>query len=143
MEGTENEIKGKTYYCDCCNFTSFKKFSFERHNSTSKHIFKINGSEKPKKIGQTYNCICCNFTTLKKKDFERHNITSKHIKNSKLLVNENESSIQNTNIQEQITPIIESPNEINLTSLVIELLKDNKELRNSIIELSKIIVTKL
>ena len=63
------------YYCDCCNYTTHKKYNFEKHVSSKKHIKSTKNQLKVNKIltqSQQFICKYClkNFTT--KQSMYRH-----------------------------------------------------------------------
>ena len=124
----ENPEKSRQIFeCLCCNYNTSKKNDFSKHCLTAKHLNSKNGEIKPKKTPKNIACELCNFNTHNQKDYDRHILTNKH--KSKI----NSSS----NLNENNTTVASPANDVSLTALVIELIKDNKELRNSILEISK------
>ena len=127
------------FYCECCNFTTSVKFSFDRHNLSLKHFSKLNNIEKPKKVEKNYNCFCCDFTTIVKKDFNRHSLTRKHLKNIKPKEPEKEIeetivAVNTVDVSENILNTVSNPT---VTTLIMELMKRQDFLQNTIIELAK------
>ena len=112
--------KYETYNCEKCQYITNDKRDYKKHVLTIKHLTKINSQnshtkyEKPEVI---HNCEKCDYSTKKKEDYKKHLDTKKH-----------KSKFTNT-------PGIESDGSI--ASLLIEIIKDNKELRSSIVELTK------
>lgn len=98
------------FYCDKCDYKCSKKYNWNRHISTPKHILATkneqNEQNEPEKI---FSCVFCD------KKYASRNGLWKHNKNCK----------PDSNI---ITP-----------ELIVELIKDNKELKNIILEQSKTI----
>ena len=128
----ENPIKSRKFFeCLVCDYNTCKKNDFMKHCLTAKHINAKNGEIKPKKTQKKIACTFCNFHTHNQKDYDRHILTNKH-KSKENTIN---NTISNTDTLQTNNGLL--TNDLNLTALVIELLKDNKELRNSILEISK------
>jgi hypothetical protein len=113
IEGDKNPI---IYPCEKCNYSTLYLKDFNKHLSTRKHKNMVNGDKKPKKSSQNpqelkkHQCSCCN------KTYSSHTNLWKHKKKCPPNISENPPDI---------------------TTLVFELLKDNKELRNTLIETTK------
>jgi hypothetical protein len=116
---------------------------------TAKHkrLFAINGdcSECEKSTSISYYCECCDFNTRNRYDFNRHNQTKKHKLSSivfkkpdSIVSQPNEESTSQQN-QQQLpsNPVIETKNNDITTDIVMELLKQNKEIQNSLVEQNK------
>jgi hypothetical protein len=82
----------KTYFCDCCERTWSKKYTYERHLKSTKRAKNLekcremptNSIEMPenKKLIQTqYVCDYCHFLTICKKDAEKHRKSKQHVRN--------------------------------------------------------------
>ena len=143
METTNNKI------CKCCNYITSDSANYNKHLLTAKHkrLFEINGdcSECEKSTSVSYYCECCDFNTRNRYDFNRHNQTKKH-KLSSMVFNNPDSINSQPNeestsqqIQQQLpsNPVIESKNNDITTDIVMELLKQNKEIQNSLVEQNK------
>ena len=65
------------FFCDCCNYSTFKKNNYKRHMQSKKH--KKNYYNNPKQ--NKYSCQLCLFTTTRKTEMTRHVKTLKHINN--------------------------------------------------------------
>jgi hypothetical protein len=56
----------KIFFCEFCGYESSKKYNFEKHNKTIKHLQKVssvskNGNDHVRsKVGEKYNCEYCN-----------------------------------------------------------------------------------
>jgi hypothetical protein len=53
----------KNYHCDVCDYTCCKKYNWDKHLLTSKHVMEINGNDLETKSGkkwqiQEYTCKC-------------------------------------------------------------------------------------
>ena len=123
----ENPEKSRPKFeCIHCNYITSKKNDYMKHCSTAKHLNAINCATLPQKTPKKISCECCNFHTHNQKDYDRHLQTNKHINNMNISVTE-------AGVESVTAPTAD----MNLTALVIELIKDNKELRNSMLELAK------
>ena len=117
--GAKKGEKGQIeYYCEKCDYTCCKKYSWRRHLLTSKHHQETNGSiletEKGKKGQIEY--ICCENCN---KEFKTRSGLWKH---SKICICEN-NKIENT---------VDKKDE-----LIDYLMKENKEIKELILELAK------
>jgi hypothetical protein len=102
------------FYCDYCDYVCFKKSSWTQHLLTSKHSKAKNGLMPANKI---YACENCSTTFKHQSSYCRH---KKKCESSKNINEEKQQSVQHSNM---IT-----------TELVLELIKDNKELKQIILE---------
>ena len=127
--GAKKGKKGQIeYYCENCDFICSKKYSWNRHILTSKHVKEMQemkendfGAKKGKKE-QTYLCSKC------KKCFQTNSGLWKHNKICNVSENDtNETAIQELN--NQITP-----------ELVMSILHQNKEFQQMLIEQNKTII---
>ena len=151
------------FSCDLCNYNSIIKKDFARHNLTRKHIMKQNEMINPNKSPNTpkkFVCELCQYNTMNKKDFNKHNLTQKHITNqNEKTICKNVSFLCNCGLnfnskttlwrhqtkcsQKTKEPDIvinePTPAATNLITpeLVVDLLKDNKEMKQIIIDLVK------
>ena len=145
------EIKSPTIYpCEKCNYSTQSLKDFNKHLATRKHKNLIEGDKNP----TIYPCDICNYSTLYLKDFNKHLSTRKH----KNMVNGDEKSQKSSQkSQEHQCSCCEklyssnsnlwkhkkkcSPNtsetQPDIATMFIELLKDHKELRNTLIETTK------
>ena len=140
MEGAKNhEKKGEHFYCEYCDFTTAKKYAFDRHNLTQKHLLQAMGEKKPRKKGPKFYCDCCHFITSCKRDFERHSSTRKHL-DAKKPEEKGHSDIEPIDAVD--TSIItekkqDSVSEPGMTTLILELFKRQDFLQNTLVELAK------
>jgi len=120
MIGNLVHKSSKKFNCEKCNYVTSRKSQYERHLNTAKHKMIVNDSpESSKKIDIEYKCIC---GKIYKYDsgYYRHKKKCNYV-DSELIDN---------------TP----PNTMIDSSLVIELLKENKELRELMVEQNKHII---
>ena len=162
MSGEKNSEKNrKNYNCEPCNFTTSNKSEYDRHILRSKHLYLTNPEKNtPKK--PNYECKLCNFETNKKHDYSRHCMTRKHKDNEKnenkneKTENKNEKTTKENekneneihSDKEDAQPIENTLHSIpdisdndcdskSITTLLVELIKENKEMRASLVELAK------
>ena len=121
MTTDNNDFIGKLcfkFYCDFCHYGTSKKSSIDNHNESKKHKknkLTINNNEKYAKLCQKYECEKCQKNFNDRTGLWRHNKKCNNIESSKPKLEEN----------------IKSKNEvssIDKDELIIELLKQNKEL---------------
>jgi hypothetical protein len=140
MEGEKNPKKKRNiFYCESCDYSTSLKFSFDRHILTQKHILQINGEKKPKKKEKTFYCAGCDFITNNKKDFERHSSTRKHLeleKPQKKGQTEDEP-VDDLTLDENFEKTLEPISEPNITTVIMELMKRQDFLQNTLVELAK------
>jgi hypothetical protein len=151
------------FSCDLCNYNSIIKKDFARHNLTRKHIMKQNEMINPNKSPNTpkkFVCELCQYNTMNKKDFNKHNLTQKHITNqNEKTIYENVSFLcicglnfnSKTTLWRHQTKCSQKTKELDIVineptpaatnlitpELVVDLLKDNKEMKQIIIDLVK------
>ena len=117
-------ILNAKYECKICNYVTMRKNNFERHNLSDKHIKLLNisknkNSEQNEQNNKNknkmeneefikYNCIC-------KKSFKSINGLNKHQNFCHEFQNEQLSNIKESSV-------------VTLTNLVLEVVKQNKEL---------------
>jgi len=160
--------KIKKYYCELCNLKFTSLMLIDTHNLTTQHKNMLEQNKettektkKTKKNDFKYSCKICDFKTCKKTDFERHNLTQKH-KNNILTTNytkKNDIKHKCENCEKEyndraglwrhkkICEKIIHPNTIDqktefeiLTNLVLDVVKQNKELTQQNTELTNKIV---
>jgi len=133
-----------TFYCDICDYTCFKKFNMTRHLTSSKHLMETNGTDLETKTSkneqfQKYTCKCG-------KQYKNHSGLWKHHKKCSIIINEKNTINElndcddvnyddDSNQYKNTTP--ENPQMEILINLFQEQLKENKELKELIIEQQK------
>jgi len=151
MSAEKNSEKNrKNYNCEPCNFTTSNKSEYDRHILRRKHLY-LTSPEKNTPKKPNYECKLCNFETNKKHDYSRHCMTRKHKDNEKNEKNENKNEKNENEInsdKEDAQPIENTLHSIpdisdndcdskSITTLLVELIKENKEMRASLVELAK------
>ena len=143
----------KKLVCELCDYTTSRMNDYTKHCLTKRHIERqdagTKGCDKSQKLAalqnqpKTYDCELCNYTTINIKDYNKHLSTSKHqdkvngnttteykcdcgkyyicygtLWRHKKTCNNNSTKIDNTNLSNTLS-----------VELVIELVKNNKELQ--------------
>ena len=121
MTNIKPQKNPKILYCENCNFKSINKKDYNRHLNTAKHKILSNTIEKPQKTPKPLSYICdCG------KEYKHNSSLWNHKKKCNYVDSE---LIDDT-----------PPNTMIDSSLVIELLKENKELRELMVEQNKHII---
>lgn len=102
------------FICELCHYECFKKSSWNQHILTAKHLKAKNGLMPANKI---YACEICSIFFKHQSSYCRHKKKCEKTKNI-------EQNIQNHH----------QPNNMITTELVMELIKDNKEMKQIILE---------
>jgi len=135
------------YSCDFCNYNTGDPTNYKKHLLTAKHKRLMNltsdAKENLESTTTSYYCECCEFSTRNKYDFKRHNLTKKH-KQFFIIFQKPVQTESNQIIEQKSEEIEEKPCSGSLnTDLVIELLKQNKEIQNSLMEQNRELQNKL
>jgi hypothetical protein len=146
----------KKYYCSICHIQCVSASNYKKHIERNKHK---NALDKPNEIRETYLvpksslayiCELCEYSTCRKSQYDRHLATDKHKSQTfetQLAQNSSESSIAHQCIcginfnsrstlwrHKKICNGTTTPSNIITTELVMELIKDNKEMKQIIME---------
>ena len=118
---TENKAKNAIiYYCEKCNFKCCKKSNYDKHCNTRKHENNYNElHKKEQKMPKKYQCSCG-----KEYNYRQGLYTHRKICNNK---GNNESSNEENTIL----------NELDMKSLILELVKSNTDLQKQMLEVCK------
>jgi hypothetical protein len=126
--------------CELCNYTTSDNTNYKKHLLTAKHkrltLFNTD-QENQENPNQTYYCQCCNFNSKNRYDFTRHNNTTKHKKISSMYQTKRQGQVQG---QRQDGPPENHTNPVSASlsnDIVLELLKQNKEIQTSLVEQNK------
>ena len=129
---TENNAKNAIkIYCEKCVFICFKKSNYEKHCLTRKHQNNYNElHKKEQKMPKKYYCNCG-----KEYNYRQGLYTHRKICNNKSIdpipINEKYDNSENCNNENTIL------NEIDIKSLILELVKSNTELQQQMLEVCK------
>ena len=66
------------FLCKFCDYSTCKKYNYEKHLSTDKHKMVVNDSKKLQKVASIFYCKTCDYSTSRKSSYYKHLITSKH-----------------------------------------------------------------
>jgi hypothetical protein len=81
METKNDEKKRAQFFCEICDYNTYKKCDFDRHLTTRKHLahlLETNGDTKRCAKSFKYECLHCNYTSQMKSNYDRHLLTEKH-----------------------------------------------------------------
>jgi len=134
--GTTNEKN-----CELCNYTTSDLANYKKHLMTAKHKRLSNFSDYAKEYEKcttiSYYCECCNLNTKNKFDFNRHIQTKKH-KLCMMVLNKGDCMENSKIIKSTSEPnSVQTSSDSLTTDIVMELLKQNKEIQNSLVEQNK------
>jgi len=121
---TENVPKKQKYYnCDKCQYITMRKSQYERHLNSTKHK---NDNKNVPKSSSPFMCSCGNI-------YKFNSGLSRHKKICKLL--EQEEKLNNENIIiHQNTIENNTENKNNLENLVVQLITENNEIKNTLLK---------
>jgi hypothetical protein len=141
MEAKKTQKKPK-YFCNECNFNSSNKKDFTRHLTTRKHNDGKDGSigsnemeawkqEIPIAVNRNiFNCVCCNKSYMSRGSLWKHN--------QKCKINNNENTLESVENKMMMEAVIKPEKFTN--DMILELIKQNKELQTTLIEQSAAIM---
>jgi hypothetical protein len=141
----ENETEKDNFECIICDYTTCRKKDFDKHLFTSKHISNAKQSiypakvpKVPKKSQDAYSCK--KFICLCGKKYVDNSGLWRHKKKCNKDNEDNKSPIF---VNEPVETKVEPPQyeKFDKEMLIIQLLKQNQELQQSLIELSKKSIT--
>jgi len=144
VKRAENSVKVvSNFYCIFCDYTTSRKYDYDKHCLTAKHEKESNIAEKIVNSYANFNCDFCDYSTSRKSNYDRHILTPKHIKRAKRvektvkiaeqdndflknLVIENmkltASLVENQNKQQETTNTLTS-NIVNITEKMTDIIK--------------------
>jgi hypothetical protein len=133
--------------CNFCNYTTSDPTNYKKHLLTAKHKRLMNltpdAKENLESTTISYYCECCEFSTRNKYDFNRHNHTKKHKQFFIIFQKTGDQEIVKEEILEKVEMEPKKETGSLNTELVIELLKQNKEIQNSLMEQNRELQNKL
>jgi hypothetical protein len=135
------------YYCEKCNYTCVKQQHYNKHLLTNKHKLLVNDVNNTK-----YCCESCNYNTINKDQYDKHLQTKKHISattnSSNILENQEKNFVCKCGKKYKHYSslcnhrhICNNKNINNTNSnkdLINYLIKENKEIKQNIIDMAKI-----
>jgi len=124
--------KSHEFNCNICNYTTSKKTDYDKHLITLKHKVNIENNDTIKKSPNKI-CDCCS------KEFNSYNSLWKH----KNKYNCNKTEIDNNNSEKTNIIQPDEKNNIITSEMVVDIIKQSKELQNVLIEQNKQLQNKL
>jgi hypothetical protein len=118
------------FCCKNCDYTTSRKSQYERHLLTAKHQRIQENTVKSSKKEQTYTCEIC------EREYKFHSGLWKH-KKTCVPLDEANTNTQTTTFISTTSEIPDNDRYELLTNTILELVKKNDELTNSIVEISK------
>jgi uncharacterized C2H2 Zn-finger protein len=143
LEAKKNPKKPLEFLCDCCDFVTVNKKDYTRHLTTRKHIINADGSipeaEKPKKKPkQTPSLV--DGSTVKEKDFKCSVCCKQYVSRGSFWKH---TSKCHSKLENLITVTDPSKNTVYTEEVILELVKQNKELQNLLADQNKELQTLL
>ena len=135
MANNNAEKRVKSFYCETCDYTTVRKYDFDRHLMTRKHKMAKNDESETNSIPQqnSYECSCGR-VYMHQSSLCKHKRTCKYkvdISKDIVLDNPNDISLclsaDNVNLKDIVIDLVKKNNTIHET-----LLHENRELRNQI-----------
>ena len=85
MEHNKIQLKlAKKFYCQYCNYTTYRKNDCKKHILTQKHKKHVNLQQKVENVADikenNYTCNICQYKTDKLFNYNKHVISRKHKK---------------------------------------------------------------
>jgi len=124
----KNELTRKQKYkCSCCDFTTSKKYDFDRHNNSMKHYNRINNINTNKDI----ICNICNKIYSSRTNLNKHIKKCREHREQQLQLAEpcNEMTLNSGDEKKEKTAIS--------SELVLEILKQSKDIQQFLVEQTK------
>ena len=124
------------YECEKCDFKCCKQSNFKQHTATDKHKRVMNGNEMVIKNAKLFHCDTCSKIYNHKSGLCRHK--------KKCQTNIEKNATKQTNVNENI--IVQTTSNVThhtnddihqLTSLVIEVVKNNSEFQKQMLDMCK------
>ena len=112
----EKHINRKKYYCNLCDYSTFRKNNYDKHLHSIKHKNNKNSHNNNEKVAKKYICVNCEKIFNDRAGLWRHN---------KKCISNNNKYTCNTY------------NDINDKNLIMMLIKENKEIKDMMFEIMK------
>ena len=150
------------YSCIHCDYNASRLSQYNKHILTAKHMKLTSVNQK---VSKQYCCECCNYETTIHSNYKKHLLTEKHLKVSKVSKVSNTVSqpimcdicnkIYNSRVglwqhkkkcsQKPIenTVIPDTPNTVIDVSLIMSLVKDNKDFTKQMLDNQNVLINKV
>jgi len=123
----------KIFRCSCCDYTTSRKSSYDKHLSTRKHKMIVNDSKMIVEKGQKeYDCICGK-SYKHDSNYHRHKKSCTYIEEK----NTEEKTIGQNTEEKTIGQNTEEKSTDQNNELVIQLMQQNQNLQNLVVPLVK------
>ena len=132
------KIPPQNFHCNCCNYIALYQKDYNKHLFTEKHrnnYLQQNGIV-PDKQNVDYVCDKCEYVTNSKSDFTKHEKSQKHINKLSDVINAT-NICQHLKKHELKCKLIQQERPEITTELIVQILKQNKDLQNILIEQNK------
>ena len=118
MEIKSRKKSPQKFYCKCCDYSTFKKSDFDKHNLTRKHLMELNGINWKSK-SREFICKTCNRCYKSQSGLWKH---EQKCQSAKVEIEKTEN---NNFVQD------------NLQEVIVSLVQENKEMRQMLIQQQK------
>ena len=165
METKITEQNMKKYRCEICDYTTSRLTDYNKHMSTNKHknvVLGQNVSNLETEKSNEYICEKCNYSTTVCRDYNKHLSTKKHLDNEtgkmkdenkcncgKVFVNrsglwKHRQKCLNDNVLSVVKDVSKESITNNIPmNLILEVIKQSKEIQNVLVEQNKELQNKL
>tara|TARA_B100000900_G_C20431455_1_gene655172 strand:- start:36 stop:935 length:900 start_codon:yes stop_codon:yes gene_type:complete len=121
----------KKYFCECCNYTTSKKYDYNKHLTTRKHEMMTKGLQK-NSTKEQYICSCG-------KEFKQRQNLYRHKKKCNIVdeVKIENHDIETINIENNndIDNDIDDETNLDYKSMFVTMMKKNDELQKTIVDM--------
>ena len=131
------------FNCKLCDYNTSRHSQYIRHVNTSKHQHRIKStlnqplSTDNNTQSSEFNCTCCGKKYKERSGLWRHKKICNINNNKPEIISTSNVDIESNNNLKNTNVVNESSVNLIPTELVMELIKDNKEMKQLIIELVK------
>ena len=105
MKHDKSQKSQQIYRCEKCKYESFRKYDYDKHILTAKHLGETKVKhEKSQKSQQIYRCEICDYLTYRKNDYDKHLSTPKHLceTNQTILAQKSHKNSQNISVHDNL-----------------------------------------
>jgi hypothetical protein len=120
----KNAVK---FICETCNFKCCKPYDYNRHVSTQKHIVAISGIKKSAETNDKFACECGRI-------YQYRSGLCRHKQSCSYIIPDENNTHENSLIE------YDSNTNVDLTKVILELIRENKDFKNMLIEQHKAMI---
>ena len=165
METKNTEQNMKKYSCGICDYTTSRMSDYNKHISTDKHKNVVLGQNVSKTETEKYNEYVCekfNYSTTICRDYNKHLSTKKHLNNAECkMKHENKCKCGKVFVNrsglwkhrqkcsnDQVLSVVKDVSKESITNnipmnLILEVIKQSKEIQNVLVDQNKELQNKL